>query len=257
MRSHVNLFYGFLDRHLTIFRRYPINLFGSTVGFLIMFFMIFYGGKSIAPSALGDTLGALIVGFFLWSMSQTTFLFLSNMINNEAQWGTLEQLYVSPFRFSTVMFAAVTTSVSVSVGLAVLNLAVVLVVTGETLVIDLVTTVPILVLTLCTAVGLSFTFGGVALIYKRIRGLLSIMQYVFVGLISFALTDALWPRLLPIGQGTAMLHRAMTEGVRLWEFSLVEYLLLVGTAIGYLGLGYLVFSYAQYRTRKNGMLDDY
>lgn len=257
MHGYVALFYGFLDRQFTIFRRYPINFAGTFVSFLLMFLTIFYGGKAVAPTAVGNSLSALIVGFFLWTTIQTTFMFLANMINYEAQWGTLEQLYVSPFRFSTVMLAAVISRVTLSVGIGVTNLVLVVLITGERIVIDLVTIVPILAFTLCTAVGLSFMFGGIALLYKRIRGLLSVVQFVFIGFISLAMTDMIWPKLLPVGQGTAMLHRAMTQGTRLWEFSVIDHLLLLGTAVGYLGLGYIVFIYSQNKVRQNGNLDDY
>jgi ABC-2 type transport system permease protein len=54
-----------------------------------------------------------------------------------------------------------------------------------------------------------------------------------------------------------MLQRAMLEGTRLWEFSLVEVGLLVAVAGGYFAAGYLVFQYATRRARRLGVLGDY
>jgi ABC-2 type transport system permease protein len=49
----------------------------------------------------------------------------------------------------------------------------------------------------------------------------------------------------------------MVDGTRLWEFPAVDLGLLVGTAVGYLALGYVVFAYATRRARRLGVLGDY
>lgn len=257
MHEHATLLYGFFSKSFIMLKRYPINFVGTLLTFLLVFLMIFWGGQAVAPVAIGQSLDAIVVGYFLFSTVQSTFFFVSGMINGEAQYGTLEQLYVSPFRFTTVIFTAVMANIVISVTMGIVNLVIVLFVTGETLTIDLVTILPILALTLLHAIGLSFLFGGVALLYKRIRSLSSIVQFIFIGLISFALTDHLWPKLLPVGQGASMLHEAMANGVGLLEFAPVDYAILVATAAAYFGVGYLVFHVAQHRARQQGLLDDY
>ena len=49
----------------------------------------------------------------------------------------------------------------------------------------------------------------------------------------------------------------MVDGIRLWEFGLLELGLLVGVAGGYLAGGYLVFQFATRRARRLGVLGDY
>lgn len=257
MREHAVLLYGFLDRTFIELRRYPINFLGSLLTYLLVFFMIFYGGNAIAPEGFEESLDAIIVGYFLLTTVLSTFFALSGRINTEAKYGTLELLYVSPFRFPVVMATAVVSNLVVSVTIGVVNLSIVLVVTGERLTIDLLTVVPILVLTLCHAIGLAFLLGGIALIYKRIRGFFSMLQFAIIVIISFSLTDMFWPRLLPVGQGAAMLNDAMTEGVGLLEFHPFDHVLLVTTAVVYLLIGYLSFHLAQHFARQRGLLDDY
>lgn len=257
MRKHATLVYAFLDRNFIMLRRYPLNFVGSLLTYLLVFLMIFLGGKTVAPTAFGNSLDAIIVGYFLLSTVLSTFFTLSGMINNEAQYGTLEQLYISPFRFPTIMFAAVVSNVIISVTMGVANLLVVLLITQRALTLDVVTIVPILSLTILHAIGLSFLFGGIALLYKRIRSLFSIVQFFFIGLISLALTDMFWPRLLPVGQGAAMLHEAMANGTTLFEFQMIDHVILIGTAVVYLSLGYLSFHIAQNQARRKGLLDEY
>ena len=63
--------------------------------------------------------------------------------------------------------------------------------------------------------------------------------------------------MLPLAHGSAMLQRAMVDGVRLWEFPLADLALLVAVAVGYLFGGYLVFQFATARARRLGVLGDY
>lgn len=257
MHKHATLLYGFFVKSFVMVYRYPLNFVGSLVTYLLVFLMIFWGGQAVGPDIIGDSLDAIIVGYFLLTTVLSTFFSLSSMVNTEAKYGTLEQLYISPFRFSTVMLTAVIANITISVTMGAANLLIVLFVTKETLTIDLPTIVPILCLTIISAIGLSFLFAGVALLFKRIRSLFSIVQFLFLGLISFALTDMAWPRLLPIGQGAAMLHQSMSNGTKLLEFPLIEHVILVGTAVVYLIIGYLSFYLAQHHARKRGLLDDY
>lgn len=255
--GHLVLLYGFCSKKFTTLLRYPVNFLGTVVSTFILFLLLFEGGRAIAPVRIGRSIDAIIVGFFLFVTVNNSFTFLEGMINNEAKYGTLEQLYASRFDFTTVMFGAAVADTLVSVGMAAITLAFTLLVTGETLTLDMLTVVPILSLTILHTIGLGFLFGGVALLYKRIRGWFNMAQYVFVAVISFAMTDRLWPRLFPTGQGASMLHRAMSDGTALVGFPVIDHVVLLGTAVTYLAVGFSVFYVAQHRARQRGLLDDY
>lgn len=257
MYRHGLLLYGFANRTLIELRRYPLNFFGALLTYLLVFALIFIGGRTLAPDGFESNVDAIIVGYFLLTTVLSTFFTLSGLINTEAKYGTLQQLYVSPFRFPTVMLAAVLGNLIVALSMGVITLGFILVLTGEALTIDLFTVVPILGLTILHAIGISFFLGGIALVYKRIRTLFSTLQFAIIGVLSLALTDAFWPRLLPVGQGAAMLHEAMANGRGLLEFSLLDHAILVSTAAVYLVIGYLAFHLAQHYARKKGLLDDY
>lgn len=257
MRRYAVLAYGFAKRDFVMLQRYPLNFFGSLLTYFLVFMAIFWGGRELAPDAFTQSLDAIIVGYVLLTTVMDTFFSLSGMINNEAQYGTLEKLYASPFRFPTVMFAAVISSFVISAAIGTLNLLLVLLVTQRTLTIDVLTVGPIFALTLLQAIGLTFFLGGVALLFKRIRSLYSTLQIAVFGIISFALAGNLWARLLPVGQGTWMLHQAMARSRGLEDFSALDLGLLVGTTVVYLSLGYLVFHLTQHRARQHGLLDDY
>lgn len=257
MLQYVALFYGVFRRDVTMLRRYPVETLSYFALYFMYFVVIFYGGKAVAGPTIGESLSSIVVGFFLWTLTLTTFVFLANRIHREAQWGTLEQLYLSPYRFTTVMLAAVFSSALTSAVVATSNLGLMLLLTQEKIAVDLVTIVPILVLTLLSAVGFGFVFAGLALIYKRIRSLLQMIQFLFVGFISAPYYDIPLFSLLPVTQGSGMLQRAMIDGIRLWEFSPLELGTLLAVPFGHALIGYTVFYVAQHRARQQGRLDEY
>jgi ABC-2 type transport system permease protein len=54
-----------------------------------------------------------------------------------------------------------------------------------------------------------------------------------------------------------MLQEAMQNGVRLWEFSVTDLSVLVGSAVVYSLLGYLVFRWCTNRSRRIGVMGHY
>lgn len=215
-------------KQLTLMFRYPINLFSGLLTMYIFFAMIFFGGQAVAGQALAENLEGIIVGFFLWSMAWSAFADLTWNVTREAQWGTLEQLYMTTYGFEVVM-----------------------------LVLDVVTIVPVVILGLLSVVGLGFVFGGLAIVYKRIENVFQILTFAFVGLIGAPVDAVPALKALPLTQSSYLLSQAMEDGVRLWAFPASELGILVVVSVGYCLAGVLFFRVAQHRARKLGVLAHY
>jgi ABC-2 type transport system permease protein len=246
-----------LYREYLIFVRYPANAIGGIVVAVLFFAMLFYGGRLIAGQALTDSLDGIIVGYFLWTLSVGAYSAVSNDIGSEVQWGTLERHITTPFGFAPVaLLKGVAKLVRTFLTSAVV-LAVMLLVTGRSLRLDPFTVIPIAALSIISVLGLGFAAGGVTVLYKRIGNWLNLLQFGFVVLISAPVFDLPWMRLLPLAHGSALLQQAMVDGVRLWEFSLIDLGILLAVPVGYLLGGYLVFELATRRARRLGVLGDY
>lgn len=242
--------------------RYPVNTGAQVVSIYMFFAVIFFGGKAAAESmgggmALTPTLEGLIVGWFLWTMSIIAYFSLSTNVTQEASWGTLEQLYMSPYGFGSVMASMVVANLLESLVWGGTILALMLLTTSQSLAVDVFTIVPISVLTLLSVVGIGFVFGGLALLYKRIENVSQLMQFVLIGLIAAPVAGVSPLRFLPLVQGSAMLQTAMRDGVHLWQFPLADLAILVATAVVYSSLGYGVFLLAARRARRKGVMGDY
>ncbi|WP_210424149.1 ABC transporter permease [Halorussus ruber] len=254
----------------TIFRmnfllmaRYKVNFAAQIVGMYLFFAVIFFGGRAAVQNvgggmgALGGTLDALIVGWFLWTMAQSAYSSLSTEITQESRWGTLEQLFMSPHGFGTVLGVKVFVNMLLSMVIGSLMLALMLLTTGRTLALDFVSVFPIVVLTLLSVVGLGYVFAGLALVYKQISNVSQLMQFVLIGLIAAPVAELPILSVLPLVQGSEMLQATMREGVRLWEFSPLQLGTLVGTAVVYSVVGYLIFMLCLHVARDRGVMGHY
>jgi ABC-2 type transport system permease protein len=246
-----------LYREYLLFVRYPANAVGGIVVALVFFGLLFFGGQMLAGRALADSLEGLVVGYFLWTLSVGAYSGISNDIASEVQWGTLERHLTTPFGFGPVVLLKGVAKVARTFVTSSLVLAVMLVATGTTLSVNLLTVVPVAALAVTSVLGLGLAAGGVALLYKQVGNWLNLLQFGFVVLVSAPAFAPGWTRVLPLVQGSSLLQRAMVRGTRLWEFPLGDLAVLVGTAAGYLALGYLVFRTTTRRARRLGVLGDY
>lgn len=246
-----------LYREYLIFVRYPANAIGGIVIALFFFGVIFYGGRMVAGQALTDSIEGIIVGYFLWTLSVGAYSSISNDIGSELQWGTLERHVMTPFGFAPVALLKGVAKIVRTFITSAIVLAVMILITGTTLALNLFTIVVIATLSIVSVLGLGLAAGGVTVLYKQIGNWLNLLQFGFIVLISAPALEVGWMNLLPLAHGSALLQRAMIDGTRLWEFSPLEFGLLVGVAVGYLGLGYVVFQYATRRARRLGVLGDY
>lgn len=253
----ITLLWAIIVKKAILLIRYPVNTLSQMVSIYLIFAVIFFGGRAVAGQALTDSLSGIIVGFFLFTMAIVSYSGLSWSITREAQWGTLEQLYMSPYGFGRVMILKVCVDVAFSFLWGALILVLMLLTTGKTLSVDVLTILPLIVLTLASAVGIGFVFAGAAVLYKRIENAFQLVQYGFIGLIAAPVHEYSLLRFLPVSQGSALLQTAMREGTALWNLPATELAVLVGTAIFYAGAGYLIFLKATDRARRLGVMGQY
>ncbi|SFB74443.1 ABC-2 type transport system permease protein [Halobiforma haloterrestris] len=237
--------------------RYPLNTLSRFLTMLIFFLVVFFGGRAVAGPAITESLDGIIVGFFLFTLAITGYAGLAWNVTREAQWGTLERLFMSPYGFGTVMAVKAVVNVCLSFLWATALLLVMMPVTGRWLSVDVVTVVPLAALTLASVIGIGFCFAGLALVYKRLENLFQLVQFGFVPLIAAPVWSYEWLKLLPLAHGSFLTRVAMSEGVRLWEFPASELAVLTAVSAAYLAAGYYCFVLASRKARREGLLGHY
>jgi len=256
-RGYLRYFRASFRKKLLLLVRYPVNTLSRFGTLLLVFGVIFYGGRAVAPAAIGDSIEGIIVGYLLWSMAITGYAGLSWGVAREAQWGTLEQLFMSPFGFGPVMAVRTLVNVLESFLWGAVTLLVMMALTGRWLVVDPVTVVPLVALSVAPAVGMGFAFGGLAIRFKRVENAFQLVQFLLIGLIAAPVEQYPLMRWLPLAQGSRLLRTAMQDGVPLWGFAAGDLAILVVTAVGYLTAGYAVFHYCQQWARREGVMGHY
>lgn len=257
MPAFGTLFSGVVRKRLLLLCRYPVNTASELVGLYVFFAVVVFGGHAVAAPTITDTLPGIIVGFFLFTMAYVAYSGLSWDVMHEAQWGTLEQLVISPYGLGRVMGAKVLADLLVSVLYGGILLTLMLVTTGKTMTLDVLTVVPLVAFTLVSVVGVGFAFAGLALLYKRIENVLLLVEFALVPLVAAPVDAIPALKLLPVVEGTYLLRRAMSDGVRLLEFPRIDLGLVLVTAVGYLAVGYLVFHLCVRRARNDGLFGQY
>ncbi len=252
-----SLFRAIFTKQVILLLRYPLNTIASLIMMYGLFALVFFGGQAIDSQAIADNLEGLIIIFFLWMMAWSAFIDLTWDVTREAQWGTLEQLYMSVFSFEVVLSFKAVVNVLLSFIKGGLMLIAMMLTARVFVTIDLLTVVPIALLGLTTVVGVGFVFTGLAIIYKRLENVFQILGFVLVFLIAAPVDSYPVLGLLPLSQSGYLLLLAMEDGVRIWEFAPSDLLLLIVTAVGYLAVGLLTLRIAQRRARRLGVMDHY
>lgn len=246
-----------LYKQLILLVRYPVNTGSQFLTMIIFFALIFFGGRAVAGPALTRSLDGIIVGFFLFTLSMIAYSGLAWSVTREAQWGTLERLYMSPHGFGTVMVVKTVVNVFMSIVWSGTLLVVMMAMTGRWLTFDPLTVLPLVGLTLLSVLGIGFLFGGLALVYKRIESIFQLVQFAFIALIAAPVGSIPGLKLLPVSQGSYLLRTAMRDGIPLWEFPAVDLAILVATSVVYLLVGYYCFYRASIKARREGLLGHY
>ncbi|SDJ34984.1 ABC-2 type transport system permease protein [Halovenus aranensis] len=245
-----------LGREIALFKRYWINSLSGILTTYIMFLMLFFGGQAaVGDTAIDDSLAGIIVGFFLWSLSFSAFQTPATAVSDEAQWGTLEQLYMSPFGLNRVMALKAVADLAIGAITSILLLVLMMVTSGTFLAFNVGTVSVLVVLTMCSALGLGLAFGGVAIIYKRISNVFLLVQFLFLGALA-APPDPQF-HLLPLAFGNDLLRGAMETGTPLWEIPAADLVFLGTKAAVYLLVGFVVFSACVRKAKRDGVLGHY
>lgn len=241
-------------------KRYMVNSVSGLVSIYMIFMLIFMGFQSVSryasTSGLDGSLEGTIVGFFVWTFTIYAFSNLSWNLANEAQTGTLEQLYLAPCGFKWVGACTIISDLVFSFVPIMALLMAMMATTGKWLRVDLISLVPLLLITLLGGYGVGFALGGLALVFKRIQALFQIMQFVFIGLLVIPIRVPV-AKYLPLAMGNHLIYRTMVDGVRLWRLPLGDVLTAVWVGAAYLAVGIGIFSWCERVAKNRGLLGHY
>lgn len=256
----MNVLIAELKRTWIQFIRYPAEVIAGLVITTSVFYGLFLSAKyMVGPDFnFGDRLDAVIIGYVMWSLSLYIINDIAIGLQSEAQTGTLEQVFLSPYGAPRVFLARAFASLVLRLTLIVGIVMILMGITGSRLSFPITLVFPLLSLVMA-GYGLAFIMGGCALIFKRVQQVLGVFQFVLLFLLAAPVEEWTGPMeylrfFLPMLPSTGLLRDVMARDIGLDWFG---YALALLNGLAFLGLGMLVFSWAERVAKRKGSLSGY
>lgn len=253
------VFKTLFKRHLIELRRYYFDTISGIVTLFALFVIIFYGARALigGRAGYGASLSGLVVGYMVWMLAIFAYSDMGFGLVQEAQTGTLEQVSMSPVGLTRVMVLNFAAGIAYQLLTLFVLLFLMMAVSGRWLHLDMVSIVPLLLLTVAGIQGIGFVVGGLALVFKRIQSSLQVLQFAFVALIAAPLTRFPWFKFLPLSWGNRLLGDVMIHKVSIFSMSAADLGFLLANSAAWLGLGVLAFRYFEKAARRRALLGHY
>lgn len=256
----LELFLAEFRRSWIQFIRYPVEAIGGIVITTSIFYGLFLSVRYIAGPTLqfGERLDSIVIGYTLWSLVLFIMTDIAGGLQYEAQTGTLEQLFLSPFGAPVVFVMRALASLVLRLVITLSILLIIMALTGSRLEFPPTLLLPLLTVFL-GAYGLAFIMGSLALLLKQIQQLLGIFQFALLFLMATptetwagSLQVVRW--LLPMSAGAGLLRDVMARGEALDP---AQFTLALLNGIVYFTVGLLIFGFAEREAKRHGKLGGY
>ena len=251
-----------IQKRFILLWAYKFNFFTQMfmMGFIFVGISFFMAGGQPDPALLASGL----VGYLVWFFALAAIGDMSWGIREEAQTGTLEQMYMSPLPTGVLMLSRSVASLLISILMVGMAGVVLVLLLGVSLPITW-TALPVFLLTMGGLYGFAFILGGATLVFKQVEALANMMQNVLLFLNGALLpVDRLpgwmeaFAKTLPTTQGIIVLRRVILDGqtlAQVWQDGSLVGLLINSTV--YFVLGWFFFRWCENRARRMGALGQY
>lgn len=240
--------------------RYPAEVIGGVVIITSVFYGLFLSAQYMTGSStqFGDRLDAIVIGYVLWTLTIYLINDIATNLQIEAQTGTLEQVFLSPFGAPKVFLARAIASLSLRFTLISGILLIIMGLTGSRLQFPILSILPFLTM-LLGGYGLAFLMGSCSLLFKQVQQVLGLFQFVLLFLLAIPTESwtGVWHWIsfvIPMIPSVELLRILMAQGSP-WESGQFAIALLNGLV--YFTLGLQCFRWAEQHAKQQGILSGY
>lgn len=241
---------------------YKFDLFSQIFFYMFMFigFTFFQGNAS----RNADEIASSLLGYLLWFYLMHIGGSMGGQLREEAQTGTLEQMYMSPAPSGLVQIGRSLSPLLIATLLGII-IATPLVLLYRLNIPWVWGALPVFLLTMLGIYGYAFVVGGATLLFKNVDNMAALFRILLLFLNgAFRPIDEMpaWmaavARALPTTQGLIVLRQVVLDGQSLasiWTDGSLVWLTL--HAIIYFVLGWGVYAMCEQQARKKGLLGQY
>src|SRR5690625_4266799 len=246
----IHLFQANFRKQVIELKRYAPNMIAQ---FVTIYIIQFLG----SPETQWMTIQYTIISYIFWYLSLNIANQMGYEIYAETSRGTFEQLGMSPSGLWKILSMRLISTILLNLIAITLLLYLSMQTTGETLNIDLISVLPIFIVTCISMFGLSFMIAGLSIILKQIQAFLQIFQFVLAGLSFISTNSVLIHLFLPFVKGLDMIRAIMIGDFHITDFRLIDFIVLLGNGILYFGIGLAFYLLCERYARSKGLLGQY
>ncbi|PLR75808.1 ABC transporter [Bacillus sp. V3-13] len=253
-----NIFISNLRREGIQMYRYLPNTLSELAIFYIVFLGFFLGITLVGDERTIDyNIQMVILNYVFWFLILTITQGIGWEISNEAGQGTLEQLYMTPYKLWFVLLSRMISTLLINIVTITVLLYAAMLTSNQWLNIDLFSILPILTFTLVGEFGLGYAIAGMTMILKQVDYILQLFQFVIMGLTFVPLTIAPYLKFCPFMLGLQMIRDIAIKGVALSDIPIIDLALLLCNAIIYFFLGLVLFKKCEQIAKSKGLFGHY
>ena len=236
-------------------RQYWFETVCGLVVICATFVGLFYGMKTFVLDGQQDSsLDGLLFGFLMWSFASQAYNSITRSIIEDTQKGYIEQLFLCPRGFISVMFARVVVELISSIIFVTILAYVTMLLTNNWLDINFLHFYAILLVAAPSLVGLGLLVSGLALVFKRVETIGALFMFAFMGLVALEALPFNMFALLPFTPGSSFARDIVLEGA---AFNLFHLFIVMGNAAVYLFIGLTSFSVLEKIAKKRNLIGQY
>lgn len=250
---------GMMREEMIQLRRYPLNTVSAFVTMYIIFLMLVFGVSTASSVgiSLGHSMAGLVVGYWVFLLSNVSFQNLGYYLSEQAMVGTLEQLYLSPYGFAPVALGKMLGILLYNVTVTVPFILVLMATTRQWLHFDVVSMTPLLLAVVLQSYGLGLAMGGLVLIQKRVQALYQLVTMLLGAFIVLPADASPLVRFLPLNTTWRLLRAVMADGESIVGLPRSELAFVLAQTVVLFGFGTLVYRLCEGRARRLGTLGQY
>lgn len=245
--------------------RYKFNTITSIFTLYLLFMVMFLGveffGRSmeVTTALLDESLENFVVGYFLWTIMYMAYQDTAYSITNDSSTGTLEQISMSNLGLESVLITRSIANILINMAICFIVLLAIMNSTGYYLKGNLIAIVPPICIGIFSIMGIGLIFGGLALIFKRIKAILNIVQYFLIALVfpTEIGSEALSNLLIPFRPSINNVYSIVLGKISLGDLALTDYLFMIVNSLIYLAIGAFFFKECTKIAKKKGLMGQY
>lgn len=219
--------------------------------FLALFFgiKIFVQGGENAVS-----LDGLMMGYIIFTFYSGAYNGVPETLGDYTQKGFLEQLYMTPFGFASILIARVLATLFVSMLATIVLSYFAMGVSGNWIDLNFLILMPLLFLAAPSIIGIGLIVGGLTLVYKRLGIISNLAMLGIIGLVSVPALPLSAASFLPLASGAHLARLVILENHSLQLGSL---LIVTLNSVFYLALGMIIYKRFERTAKKKNLIGQY